>query len=149
MTSKANYQQDLWPDDIASVTVISPKTIVEEQGKILGQKTNNLIVGELKREDSLSLNPSRFPYDFSLYCSSLNYRYDLFRFIFDVTENYPVYIKPDAMILKESFVDFPNKNNNNDGVIAESEEELIEVLRKIFSSSKTRKVIAGILSQLQ
>lgn len=146
MTSKANYQQDLWPDDIASVTVISPKTIVEEQGKILGQKTNNLIVGELTKNDYLSRSYKLF-YDFYLYCSSLNYSYDLFKLSFDPAENYPVDIKPDSMILKESFVDFPK--TNNDEVIAKSEEELIEILRKIFSSSKTRKVIAGILSQVQ
>ena len=41
--------EDLWPDDIAENKTRSPFSIFKEQGKYLGRKTNNLVLGKIHR----------------------------------------------------------------------------------------------------
>ncbi|WP_107671026.1 hypothetical protein [Cyanothece sp. BG0011] len=137
-----DYKQDLWPDEIKSIEVISPVTIIKEQGKILGKKTNNIVVGEVKTFQSSQFPPSRFPftYRFVLVCSIMNYVYRLFDFGFAI-EMYPVTIVPDASIRKELAC--------KEEIKADSEEDLIQTLKEIFSAQKTVKIITTLLAQSQ
>ena len=137
-----DYKQDLWPDEIKSIELISPVTIIKEQGKILGKKTNNIVVGQVF---SLNSYPSlyEFGYRFSLVSSSMNYQYQLFSFYFRI-DNYPVFVEVDDSIKTEKFKDLSN------GLIeAKSEEELMTILKEIFSATKTLKIIHGLLAQSQ
>lgn len=135
-----DYKQDLWLDEIKSTEIISPVTIIKEQGKILGRKTNNIVVGEVKHIDS---NQFPFAYGFALVCSTINYEYYLFDFLFPI-EMYPVIIIPDNSIANE--LSLPSRNPE---ITIESEQGLIESLKKIFSAQKTVKIITTLLSQSQ
>ena len=137
-----DYKQDLWPDEIKSIEVVSPVTIIKEQGKILGRKTNNIVVGEVKTLNSRPISYD-FGYSFSLVSSPLNYQYQLFKFYFTI-DNYPVFISVDDSIKIEKFKDL-----SNELIEVQSEEELMKILKKIFSATKTLKVITGLLAQSQ
>ncbi|MGK7886387.1 MAG: hypothetical protein AB4057_17410 [Crocosphaera sp.] len=135
-----DYKQDLWPDEINSIEVISPVNIVKEQGKILGKRTNNIVIGEVKPMHS-TVFP--FAYGFILVCSTINYEYKLFDFVFPI-EIYPLIIIPDASIANELCL--PPRNPE---IKIESEDEFMDILKKIFSAQKTVKIITNLLSQSQ
>ncbi|MGK7880377.1 MAG: hypothetical protein AB4060_09800 [Crocosphaera sp.] len=133
-----DYKQDLWPDEIKTTEIISPVTIIKEQGKILGQKTNNIVVGEVKLMHSTEFP---FAYGFILVCSTINYEYKLFDFVFPI-EMYPVRIIPDASIANELSL-----SPRNPEIKIESEEDFTDILRKIFSAQKTVKIITSLIAQ--
>ncbi|ACB51789.1 hypothetical protein cce_2441 [Crocosphaera subtropica ATCC 51142] len=139
-----DYKQDLWPDEIKTTEIISPVTIIKEQGKILGRKTNNIVVGEVKTfNSSTKLIDFPFTYRFVLVCSSINYEYRLFDFAFPI-EIYPIKIIPDTSIANELSL-----SPRNPEIKIDLEEEFIEILKKIFSAQKTVKIITTLLAQSQ
>ncbi len=102
-----DYKEDLWPDEIEYTQIISPVTIIKEQGKILGRKTNNVVVGEVKPFKSPHPNDFPFIYTFILVCSSINYEYELFKFGFSI-EMYPFKIVLDNSIANDPFLSHRN-----------------------------------------
>lgn len=138
-----DYKQDLWPDEIKSIEVVSPVTIIKEQGKILGRKTNNIVVGEVtlsKTHPGITSYNFAFYYKFFLVCSSIDYKYQLFSFGLPI-DMYPVTIFPDSSI--------GNDLGWEQKIQVNSEKIFIEALRKIFSAQKTIKIITTLLAQSQ
>ncbi|MBI3650841.1 MAG: hypothetical protein HY231_07300 [Acidobacteria bacterium] len=124
-----NLNRDLWPNDIGVVNDIStPVGILKEQAALLGQKTKNLVEGEIS-DAGIDNN---FNYKFYLIAPALkHYKYHLF------SVHYPIDIYP----LKISW--------EGDPIIAKSEEEFTKALQQIFSNDKTKKVIRVLLAQSQ
>ncbi|MFP4440191.1 MAG: hypothetical protein ACLFVO_23400 [Chloroflexaceae bacterium] len=139
---------DLWPDDIAVTTARSPVSILREQAAILGKKIRNLVEATVMAQDvgdPTTKKPGIFTYSFYLVAPALhNYHYRLFSITHDI-ELYPVTFLLDCEVANqilntetaESWVQ----------VKAESEEDLIRVLKSIFNANKTRQVIQAMLAQ--
>ena len=120
--------QDLWPDDIAKVDFIPPIKILKDQASSLSQKTKGLIEGEV----TTSAQGKQFTHVFMLIAPSLNnYRYGLFSILHDIAL-YPITASFQSM-----------------AYTLPDEKSFIEWLRKILNSTETRRIIQGILAQIQ
>jgi len=143
--------EDLWPQELESTKIRPPVSILKEQASLLGQKTKNLVEGLVTRtgaEEDLS-------YSFYLNAPALNnYRYLLFTMHHDI-RMYPLYIHVEEEILKEVNPDLYNTwkglmatlkaSTHNEK--ADNEAQFLELLKKIFSSTKTKQLIAAMISQ--
>jgi hypothetical protein len=131
----------LWPR-VSTPERKAPVTILREQGAALGQMTSNIIYGyafNVRNQSSYS-NRGTFVYAFNLESSPLSYSYRLFTISHDI-ELYPVaFIEVDNDILKE--LEMTDKQ-----IVATSEEELLNWLKKIFNSQKTVGIIEAVLAQ--
>jgi len=124
-----NPDRDLWPDDINQPPNIqTPVTIMKEQAALLGQKTSNLVVGDVRTY----ADNNGFHQVFNLEAPSLGgYKYELLRVIHSI-KLYPVDIHFDDRTIR-----------------AESQEEFVEKLREIFAHDKTKNVIQALIAQSQ
>ena len=104
--------------------------------------TSNIIYGyafNVQNQSSYS-NRGTFVYAFNLESSPLSYSYRLFTISHDI-ELYPVaFIEVDNDILKE--LKMTDKQ-----VVATSEAEFLDWLKKIFNSQKTVGIIQAVLAQ--
>jgi hypothetical protein len=136
---------DLWPQGIVTHRVQSPVAILRFQASLLGSKTSNLVQAEvLGRNES-----ARFEYTLALVAPSLNrYTYQLLTIRHEI-DLYPVQIDVEPTILKElsSSVRTQTDMYDDEVIVAESEEEFIDILRRIFRSQKASNVIASLMSQ--
>lgn len=155
---------DLWPKEIEYTQIKAPVTILREQASLLGSKTKNIVMAEVGKavtssqiasENMVSIienafgrdtlkprnSKERFAYIFYLVAPALgNYQYELFTIINDI-RLYPVLIILEDDILTEIA---PDKDKN---LLANSEDEFLEILGKIFQSQKTKRIIQSILAQ--
>lgn len=124
----AASQRDLWPTNISVLPDLrTPVSILREQASLLGEKTSNLVEGEVRSQGDKN---SQFVHTFFLIAPALdNYRYPLFTVTHKV-ELYPLSI-----------------NFSNVGVHVNQEEDFIEQLKKIFSDERTMKVIQALIAQ--
>jgi len=141
--------EDLWPDDIPRIELRSPVAILREQASLLGRKTQNLVEAEVKPLDTKS-SPSTGRYDFGyaflVTAPALgNYRYTLFR-IYHGIQLYPLDVDPDADIAKE--IPCHLGAGGRSTFTVESEDDLLEALKKIFNARKTRQLINVLLAQV-
>ncbi len=135
---------DLWPASIEVTKTTAPVTILRQQAAMLGKKTKNLIEAEVVNADQV-VGDFDFGYNFYIVAPALNnYRFLLLRTLHNV-ELYPLYIETGDDIFKEISQKFNALNNIY--IKVESEEEFLEVLRAIFNSSKTKRVLSAILAQ--
>jgi hypothetical protein len=136
---------DLWPamEDVPKKK--PPNVILEEQALLLKEKTSNIVQAELKRSPlglfRGELIKLPFIYDFSLKAPILKYKYQLFSIAYDIFM-YPVYFDIDREITQEILGGKEGELN------AGNEEEYMGILKKIFNSSKTIKIIQAIISQV-
>jgi len=136
---------DLWPDINDVPKKKSPSVILEEQALLLKEKTNNIVQAEIKRTSPIlfrsELVKIPFIYEFFLKSPVLKYKYKLFSIAYDVFM-YPTYFDIDREITREIL-------GGKEGEInADNEEEYIVILKRIFNSSKTIKIIQSIISQV-
>ena len=121
--------QDLWPEDIAVTDLISPISILKEQAAHLGEKTQNLVKGEVVQD---SANNQSFAYSFYLVAPALqHYKYRLFRVIHPVSF-YPLMLAFDV---------------SSSQATVNNQSELIENLRTFFADENTTKVIKALIAQ--
>ena len=161
---------DLWPDSIETAKVKSPAALLREQASLLGRKTRNLVQAEvkgggrqrdyfenvitesiLKQAEFKGESPQRdyFHYSFQIVAPALDYyRYELFTITHDI-QLYPLIIclEHDIYSEIERFSNFLVKTEENKFEI-KSENEFLEILKAVFGSEKTRRVITALLSQL-
>lgn len=140
---------NLWPEDLGVKRIErrAPITILKEQASILGQKTGNLLKAEVVQDprDFIS-SEKEFIYSFIIVAPPLdNYRYRLFRIEHNV-KFYPLLINPDYEIMIEIAPELAQQSI--DSIEANSEDEFLEILKKIFSAQKTRQVVESLLSML-
>jgi hypothetical protein len=122
--------KNLWPDFDVRKAPRSPKTVVEEAGHGLGEKTNGLVVFYTLRT---SAKGETFEVEFSLYSSSLRYHFPFMRIKFPVDAVYPVVVVADKMADE----------------VAKDEDELIALLAKIFAAPSTVETIQRLMSLSQ
>lgn len=66
---------DLWPDDIVAQAEPSPASVLRQQGYLLGQKTRNFVVGEVRSSGTAA----EYNHEFWVSAPLLNVRVRLFR----------------------------------------------------------------------
>jgi len=137
---------DLWPADISHSRMKAPVTILKEQALLLQDKTQGIIHAKVRRlneipEQDHSQNNERFTYEFYLRAPAIgDYEYSLFNITHGI-ELYPIEFTLDKEI-KHEFNPL-----DTDMYVTRSERDFLELLRKIFSAKKTRKVIHAMLAQ--
>ncbi len=151
--------QDLWPEDIviSAEKLKAPVTILKEQASLLGKKTQNLVEAIVRTNERMQA-PERFAYDFYLVAPALSaYRYRLFTIMHGI-QLYPVNVYVDRDMAAEIapgrvgredmpmiFSGIPGEQRE---LLAKSEEELLEILKKIFGAKKTKQIIQALLAQM-
>lgn len=120
---------DLWPDDIAQVNAIPPLTVLQEQARMLAEKTGRLVCASV---ESAAERSQSFYHSFTLVAPSLgNYSARLFRVKHGV-HFYPLEILTD--------VDGPNFR-------ATSQDDFVRALSEIFSSPPVKKIVQSLIAQ--
>lgn len=121
---------DLWGDLPEVQSLRTPLVILKEQSELLNEKTEGLLVGEIKQ----SQNGTKFVYELMIVAPTLNnYTYHLLTAIHDIGF-YPVRLI-DRMI-------------STDKGSCSNEEEYKNGLRDIFSSEKNKNVISKLLTHI-
>ncbi len=118
--------EDLWPGNIAESNLVSPVTILKEQAVLLGEKTKQLVQGEVDTQAVGNMITHRF----SIVAPTMNYRYELLKISHQVAF-YPLTLH----FLSSTSVP--------------SEADLKENLKRIFSSQHTLNVVHSILAQVR
>lgn len=119
---------DLWPSDIQSSSIKPPVTILKEQGTFLGRKTSNIVEGVVRSKET----EGEFSWNFYLSAPCFgDYQHRLLNLSHDI-ELYPVKVIDEESVTPQ---------------IAETEDEFMEILRAIFATPKTKRVIEAILAQ--
>lgn len=118
---------DLWPANIADSKLTTPVTVLKEQAALLGEKTRQLVKGEVVTRTTGNL----FVHYFYIVAATLSYRFELF------TVSHGVNFYPLAM----------RYLNNN--VTLGSEVEFKEKLKEIFGAQHTLNVVHSILAQVR
>ncbi len=143
--------EDLWPDDLENVasTVIAPVVILKKQADAFSQRMKNLVEAKVVTEQRSLVDPEdepAFGYGFCITAPGLgNYLYRAFSVEYGV-EMYPCKLLLDTDIAKE--MDAMTWLIGGK-IVAKSEENLKEILRKVFNSSKIKQVIGALLQQVK
>ena len=117
--------EDLWPANFGTSSVVPPVVILKQQAAILTQRTRRILQGEVLSE----AGEETVYHNFYIKASALdNYRYKLFWVSHNVASLYPVTV------------------SDHEGSYTD-EEALRRVLRDIFASEKTIKVVQSLMAQ--
>ena len=134
----------LWPKEIETRREKAPVAILREQASILGEKTRNLVQGEVSTSKSVN---NQFAYDFYIVSPPLeNYHFKLMTVSHGINF-YPLQVDIDQDIHSEIFgegqyAEYPHIYGR-----AESEKQFLDLLKQIFGAEKTVRVITSLLSQ--
>lgn len=122
----------LWPEFALDEVIRSPKMILNEQAEFLAKGTKNLLTGNIK---SYIDDVGDLVHDFSIVVPNLNgYKYNLFTIYHDTVLIYPCFVRD-------------NGHDENGWSEVDDENELLNELKQIFNSDKTKKVIRSLVSQ--
>ncbi len=119
--------EDFWPANIAESDMVTPLAILREQGSLLGEKTRQLVRGEVETQTVGSM----LVHHFYVVAPTLNYRYELF------SAQHGVSFYPLSM------------RHKNEAVSAKDEGEFKEKLKAILGDAHTVKVVQSILAQVR
>ena len=136
--------ESLWPEDFGVSEITVPVVILRQQAYFLGQKTRNILEGEVSSHPfwpnktgaavfTQSVDEPNNALLHSFYIKALalgGYRYKLFSVTHKAIPIYPLNIS------------FEGKTSEID-----DEEEFCKALRNIFGSEATKKVIQALISQ--
>ena len=126
---------DLWPD-LEQSQVIPPVAILREQAAALGKKTNYLLEG---RVQTANVGEGKFRHIFSIDAPALdNYTYDLF-WIEHGADQYPV--AAPSLLPKDVFGPVTKT--------IQSQDDLVDYIRRVLNSEKTKKVVSSLLAQVK
>jgi len=118
---------DLWPANIADSNLVAPVSILKLQAASLGEKTRQLVTGDVVTQTSGNL----FVHYFYLVAPTLSYRYELFHITHGVSF-YPL-----------------NLLHLNTTIQIKSEAEFTAKLKEIFSAQHTLNTVHSILAQVR
>ncbi len=117
--------EDLWPLDFGTVDVKPPIVMLKQQAAVLGQRTQNILQGEVSSEQ---LDDNTIYYNFYIVSPALgNYRYKLFWVSQHIDALYPVWMSGSEKPI-------------------EDEAALRTALMSVFGSEKTRKVVQSLMA---
>jgi len=118
---------DFWPANIADSNLVTPVTILKEQAALLGEKTRQLVKGEVVTQATGTL----LVHYFYIAAPTLSYRFELFNVQHHVNF-YPLVLG------------YLNKSTT-----LGSEDEFKEKLKEIFTAQHTLNVVHSILAQVR
>lgn len=118
--------ENLWPETLEIDRPLSAGTILRQQAAALGQRTKNIVTAEVETRTDEE-KPTAFQHDFYLSAPIIGLRYILLRAWDYIDKPYPVKVN----------TELPGLSAN-----VQNEEELRELLRRIFSHEKTIRMIA-------
>ena len=121
--------EDLWPDDLADVNLVTPAVILKEQAALLGEKTKQLVKGEVITHAS----EKGFGHRFNIVAPTMGYTYELF------TLSHGVAFYPGSFRI----------SGQHNFLTIENEEALKRTLRELFSSQQTLTIVRSILAQVR
>lgn len=141
--------KDLWGDLPSAETIRTPYTILKEQASILTEKTNSLLIGEVKMSPQIEYpgiikslvdqerqQSQSFVAFLRIKVPSLNnYTYSVLKIQYPLPDLYPV--------LVTSFVAAEDRECE-----CATEAEFENALGKVLSSSDVKRVISGLLAQV-
>jgi len=97
---------NLWPAEIEVAEITPPVTILHQQAEMLGQLTNNKVLGDVRVRDG---EGDVFTYDFYIAAPALNnYRYKLLTISYSI-DLYPVTIFDLEESIYKEIPQFDNK----------------------------------------
>jgi hypothetical protein len=144
--------KSLWPEDIGTPSDIrAPITVLKEQASYLGAHTRNYIEGKVTTlmEDAYWKDSQDVRFRFVIFASGLSYQYSLFDVEYNLPSLYPVRIDIlDSAVANEVRLSPESRHQGERTRLANSEEELVEILEQIFGASRTKSIIKSILAQL-
>ncbi len=118
---------NLWPENIADSNLTTPVTILKEQAALLGEKTRQLVKGEVVTQATGNL----FVHYFYINAPTLSYKFELFTLSHGINF-YPLVMK---------------YLNNTTPLISES--AFKDKLKEIFAAQHTLNVVHSILAQVR
>jgi hypothetical protein len=118
---------DFWPANIAESNLITPVTILKEQAALLGEKTRQLVKGEVVTQTTGTL----LVHYFYIVAPTLSYRFELFNVQHHVNF-YPLVLG------------YLNKSTS-----LPTENDFKEKLKEIFAAQHTLNVVHSILAQVR
>ena len=131
--------KSLWPENFEENPQRTPKSIFEEQAKLLPKITGDIVYAEVVPED-LSANYGEFCYRFVLIGKFINYTFKVLTFTHDIAL-YPVKFN-----ITEFDMELSDELELRVGPIEKrSPEELEEFLGEILKSKRIRQVIGSII----
>ena len=126
--------ENLWGSLDGMDTVRTPTVILQEQAELLGQLTNEMLEG-LVRRDVFRIPAKTVSVGLYIVAPTLRlYRVRILTLQYDVASPYPVTVI--------------NSIDENSGK-AESEPELLQLLAEILSSEVVRKIISSLIAESQ
>ena len=131
--------KDLWPSDLKSTELAPPVLIIQDQGAILAERTKGRLRGRVEQAQA---EANQFAFEFQIEAPTIGYTYVLFRITYGI-DFYPIQIYPDEAIKKEI------SHGGMRYVQADTEDEFVEILSKILSATKTRRLISALLLQIE
>ncbi|HEY3278124.1 MAG TPA: hypothetical protein VGJ94_16020 [Syntrophorhabdaceae bacterium] len=140
--------KDLWPESLTDVSDLrAPVTVLREQASLLGQKTRNLLTGEVARP---KVPTDKFVYQFIIHSRTIEYSYHLLTITNDMNL-YPVTITVSEETRKHvlSEIGNPLVDDPPRGLIAGDEEEFLNILEQVLGAPQTVKVVKSILAQIK
>ena len=120
---------DLWPQNIGESNLVTPVSILKEQAALLGDKTSQLVKGEVVTQGT----GNNFIHHFNIVAPTLSYRYELLQVTHGVTF-YP-------LTLKRPF--------ETTAPMLPSEDAFKQSLKDILASPQTLNVVHSILAQVR
>jgi hypothetical protein len=129
---------DLWPHEFELTETKAPSAILREQASLLAGKTQGAVVADVEIQQSDD-GPD-FEYAFLLRAPEIDYRHKLF-VVRHALNLYPAALVLDPALKKEIF------DGKKEKVVASTESEFLIILKKIFHSDRTKRVVASLLNQ--
>src|ERR1035437_6610129 len=121
------HSDDLWPENIADSNLVTPVSILKQQAALLGEKTRQLVKGEVVTQTTGNL----FVHYFYIAAPTLSYKFELFTLSHGINF-YPLVMK-----------------SLNNTISLNSENEFKDKLKEIFAAPHTRNVVHSILAQIR
>jgi hypothetical protein len=118
---------NLWPENIADSNLTTPVTILKEQSGLLGEKTRQLVKGEVVTQPTGNL----FVHYFYIVAPTLSYKFELFTISHGVNF-YPLVMR-----------------YLNNTISLSSESDFKDKLKEIFAAPHTLNVVHSILAQVR
>jgi hypothetical protein len=130
---------DLWPQQLGTLPIKAPVTILKEQASILGTKTQNVVIAEVTHARG---EAGRFAYDFDLVAPALqSYRFELFSIEYGI-DLYPVYFTLEGTLRNEIMPDLKTKY-----ATTQNEQGFLALLKQILNSNRTKQAILTLVAQ--
>jgi len=125
----ATHTTDFWPDDIGLSELRTPVSLLREQAAALGEKTKNVVTGEVTSNSQGEL----FLHALFLVAPAINYRYQL------LTIRHPLVFYPMAVTTPGS----------SSWITVGSEEGFVAWLKSVLASDNTKRVVQALIAQSQ